>query len=129
MKWTTSGALLLYLLLVFLVFAFGNGASRYSERKAMGKIYFSLLAVGPMRPFWRIKIYFKVLRAMFVLWLLDKLTYEEKIPLVTYGRFLAQEGDIAVINDPTRIKVEIGKVVMALEQPPTIHLRIYRRPK
>jgi hypothetical protein len=74
-------------------------------------------------------IYFKLVRATFILWLLDTLTYEEKIPLCVYGQFVAHEGDIAIINDPSLARIQVGKVVSTIGVPPTVHIRLYRRPR
>lgn len=78
-----------------------------------------------------IKTFFRVLRAKVALAILDYITHPERIPLTTYGTYVASEGDIAVINHPSG-EVELAK----FDRPPALHgefptvyMRIYRRPK
>lgn len=70
---------------------------------------------------------FKILRAMFVLWLLEKLTYEENLPLTCHGRYIAERGDIAVLQSIDG-RNEIAHVTGQGEGL-TVYMRIYRRPK
>lgn len=68
----------------------------------------------------------RILRAMFVIWLLDHLTNPEFIPLTVYGAYISHEGEIAIINHPTG-EIEIGKVRKQVGS--TVYMRLYRRPK
>ncbi len=72
--------------------------------------------------------YFRILRCMFTLWLLRKLSFEEYLPLTVYGRFIAMEGDIAILQHGNGA-IEVSEVVKAYPHANTIHLRIYRRPR
>lgn len=78
-----------------------------------------------------IKNYFRILRAMFALHILRKYTLPEYIPLITYGRFVAHVGDVAVINN-IEGDFELGEVteVTAGKEsvPPMLTLRLFRRP-
>jgi hypothetical protein len=65
---------------------------------------------------------------MLCLWLLEKLTYEENLPLTVHGRFVAHEGDIAVLKNYEGA-IELGQVVKTSEHHNTIYMRLYRRPK
>lgn len=69
----------------------------------------------------------KILRAMFTLWLLDRLTYPEIIPLTVYGGYVSHKGEIAIINYPDTDKCELGKVKE--QRGNTVYIRLYRRPR
>lgn len=79
-----------------------------------------------------VKTFLRVIRAKIALAVLDWITHPERIPLTTYGLYVASEGDVALINHPNG-EVELGKFESAppleVGQYPTVHLRIYRRPK
>lgn len=72
--------------------------------------------------------FFRILRAIFTIWLLDYLTHPEIVPLTVYGSYVSHEGEIAIINHPTG-QVEIGKVAQSRAGIDTVYMRLYRRPR
>lgn len=71
---------------------------------------------------------FRILRAMFVLWLLRKLTHEESLPLTIYGAHLVKAGDVIILQNFKK-EIELGEVTNSFGEQDKIHMRIYRRPK
>ena len=77
-----------------------------------------------MFPFHVIRIW----RTVLCMWLLEKLTHEEHLPLMIFGRFVAHEGDVTVIKYADG-KMETGVVAnrsLRLEGP-TVNIRVFRR--
>ena len=81
-----------------------------------------------MRPFRFIANCYRILRAMLILHLLRKYTTPEFIPLVTYGRFVAHVGDVAVINN-LEGDFELGEVTATdCNDLSLVSIRLFRRP-
>lgn len=70
---------------------------------------------------------FKILRAMFVLSLLRKLTHEETMPLTVYGCTLVMAGDIVILKHANQA-IEVGEIIKTMPEADTVHMRVYRRP-
>lgn len=74
----------------------------------------------------------RILRAMFILWFLKKVTHPEIVPLVVYGRYVAHINDVILVNSPSGGFLDLGEVVSAepnfRENYETVLVRLYRRP-
>lgn len=80
----------------------------------------------------RIKIYFSVFRAMFILWFLRRYTHPEFIPLTIYGYYQVFVGDVVLINNGNYSDVgevtKVGPFENRDEAQRTVTLRLFRRP-
>lgn len=74
----------------------------------------------------------RILRATFILWLLERYTHPEYLPVVIYGRYVIAEGDLVVVNwgrnQELMRAMKIEPEEHTGEYQNNVTLRVYRRP-